>query len=216
MRISGTARTLCLRTGWAFVGILTLVLVVFGIKRVFDTYSGVPHEGLFELRYLEHPLVTTLHMLSGIIFILLAPLQFWSKFRNKNLGLHRSLGKLLVLCALVSGVYGIVSVTVLPGFGGLASETAAWLFGPLFVFSILRAFQCARGKNIAEHREWMIRAFALGLGVGVQRLLIATFLVTTNYGFDQIFGPALWLGFSINLLVAEVWINVTRKQKHLA
>ena len=198
-----------LKAGWFIVATLILVLVAFAIKRAIDTYTGMAHENLFELRYLEHPVVTALHMLSGILFITLAPLQFIKKMRAKKLSLHRQLGRFLVLCALISGVYGLVVTAVLPAFGGLASETAGWFFGPLFLFAMVRAFWCARNKKITLHREWMIRAFALGLGVGTQRVILIILLTSTGYSFEQSFGPALWIGFGLNLLIAESWINAT-------
>jgi uncharacterized membrane protein len=189
------------------------VLTSFAFKRALDTYSGIAHESLFELRYLEHPLITAVHMLSGILFIALAPLQFTKKIRLKNLSLHRRLGKVLMVCALVSGVYGLVAAVAFPAFGGLASEASAWFFGPIFIFSILRAFWCARNKKILQHREWMIRAFALGLGVGTQRVILIMLMVGSDYSFETSFGPALWLGFGLNLLIAEYWINASRNPK---
>ncbi len=105
----------------------------------------------------------------------------------------------------------MVSAVVLPAFGGLASESAAWFFGPLFIISILRGYWCARTKKITKHREWMIRTFAIGLAVGTQRIILAILIAVFGYGFAEGFGPALWLGFGINLMVAETWINVTRK-----
>jgi uncharacterized membrane protein len=201
-----------IKVGWFFIASLILLLIVFAIKRSFDTYTGIAQENLFELRYLEHPIVTALHMLSGILFISLAPLQFVKRFRIKRLGLHRQLGRVLVCCALVSGTYGLISTIVLPAFGGLPSEAAAWFFGPLFLFAILRAFWCARNKKITQHRQWMIRSFALGLGVGTQRIFLIILMISTGYSFEESFGPALWLGFGLNLLIAESWINATRSK----
>ena len=177
-----------IKVGWAFVSLLILVLVVFAFKRSVDTFSGQIHEGVFELRYLEHPWISALHMLSGIAFICLAPLQFVTRIRLKRLSLHRRLGRVLVVMALISGVYGIAASLAFPAFGGLASETAGLFFGPLFIFAI-------------------VRAFALGLAVGTQRVLLILLMVFTSSNFEESFGPALWLGFSINLLIAEAWIS---------
>ncbi|MFT6033794.1 MAG: hypothetical protein ACI854_002334, partial [Arenicella sp.] len=58
-----------LKAGWFIVATLILVLVAFAIKRALETYTGMTHENLFELRYLEHPVVTAVTMLSGILFI---------------------------------------------------------------------------------------------------------------------------------------------------
>ena len=175
-----------------------------------DTFSGQVHEAVFELRYLDHPWISALHMFSGIAFICLAPLQFMSSMRLKRLSLHRYLGRVLVVMALVSGIYGIAAALAFPAFGGLTSETAALFFGPLFIFAIARAFLYARNRDIKAHQRWMIHAFALGLGVGTQRVLLILLIPFTSSNFEQSFGPALWLGFSINLLIAEAWIS---KQK---
>ena len=32
----------------------------------------------------------------------------------------------------------------------------------------------------------------------------------SGLGLEEVFGTAFWLGWSVNLLVAEVWINYTR------
>ncbi len=113
----------------------------------------MPTDELSEMRYLKHPIVTAVHMLSCLIYILLETLQFSKKIRYKNIGLHRKLCRLLVICALISGIYGIVTIIVLLVFGGLARETAAWFFGMLFIISLTRGYWCVRNKNIAEHRE---------------------------------------------------------------
>ncbi len=195
------------KTGWALVSLLILILLAFAFKRSMDTFSGEVHEAVFELRYLEHPWISALHMFSGIAFICLAPLQFMSSVRLKRLSLHRRLGRVLVVMALISGIYGIAAALAFPAFGGLSSETAALFFGPLFIFAIVRAFLYARSKQIKAHQRWMIRAFALGLAVGTQRVLLILLMVFTSSNFEQSFGPALWLGFSINLLIAEAWIS---------
>ena len=195
---------------WPIVGFLIFVLVVFAGIRVWDTFGGYTGDDLFEIRYLDHPIISAIHMFCGITFILLAPFQFSAKIRNRNRSLHRLMGRFLVACALVSGIYGIVSIFALPVFGGLASASSGWLFGVTFLFCIVRALWCARNKLIPAHREWMIRTLAIALGVASQRVFIFVFMFTSGYSFEQIFGPALWLGFSINLLIAEIWINLSR------
>ena len=53
----------------------------------------------------------------------------------------------------------------------------------------------------------------MGLGVGTQRLVLLILMTTTDYSFEEVFGSGLWLGFSINLLIAEVWINMSRTKR---
>ena len=36
------------------------------------------------------------------------------------------------------------------------------------------------------------------------------FRALSELGLEEVFGASFWLGFGVNLLVAEVWINHTR------
>ncbi len=202
--------------GWlwllGFGVVLTiLTLVIFAIIRTIETYGGAPAENNFVARYIEHPITTAIHMITGIGFVVLAPLQFSARIRNRYRGFHRGLGRVLVIAAIIAGIYGLVSVVTYPVYGGVSSATAGWFFGPLYLFAVCRAFWAIRQKNIPLHREWMIRTFALGLGVGSQRIMIGLFQAFSDYSIFEIFGSSLWLGFAFNLLVAETWIARTRR-----
>lgn len=213
MSFSSTYKRVGEKLTWPIVGILVAVLVVFAGLRGYETLSGYSGDDIFKLRYLDHPIISAIHMICGITFILFAPLQFSKKLRTKRRNLHRQMGRVLMICAMISGLYGIVSIVALPVFGGFASATAAWLFGPLFIICIARSFWCIRRKMVAQHREWMIRALSIALGVATQRVLIIMFMITSGYDFEEIFGPAQWLGFSLNLLLAEIWINLSRTKR---
>ncbi|MEM7277205.1 MAG: DUF2306 domain-containing protein [Pseudomonadota bacterium] len=196
--------------GWIAVALILLTLIIFSIIRTLDTYGGSVAENVFEARYIQHPVITAIHMISGMAFVLLAPLQFISRIRTRHRKLHRLLGRVLIAAALISGVYGLVTVVVFPVYGGLAASSAGWFFGPIFLFCVMRGVWHARNKRFVPHREWMIRSFALGLGVGMQRILIGVFVASAQIPISESFGPSLWLGFAINLLIAELWITKTR------
>ncbi len=208
------------RIVWPAIYFTILVLLVFALFRGLDIVSGQPlaePEGFgpppeFTNRYHDHPLMSMIHMITGIAFILFAPLQFSAKFRAKRLTLHRWIGRVLMPMGIISGVTGILAAVWLPGFGGFSTLIASWFFGIGIVICFLRSWWCARNRNIQAHREWIMRAFAIGLGVGTQRILIFIFMPFQMGTFNEIFAPLLWMGIAINLLIAETWINVTRKR----
>jgi len=61
---------------------------------------------------------------------------------------------------------------------GLVIPIAGWIergyisvFGVLFLVPLVKGFVHVRAGKVALHREWMIRAFAIGLAVVTQRLI---------------------------------------------
>jgi uncharacterized membrane protein YozB (DUF420 family) len=89
---------------------------------------------------------------------------------------------------------------------------ATALFGCWFLACLLLAIRAIRRGEVSIHRRWMIRAFAVGLGVGTIRIWIGLFLGTGLLDFHDSFAAAFWIGLSLHLLAAELWIR-TRPDK---
>jgi uncharacterized membrane protein YozB (DUF420 family) len=123
---------------------------------------------------------------------------------------------MLATCAAISGLFALVAGFRLPAFGGISTQAATVFFGAIFLFSLAKAIRHIRRKEVRLHREWMIRTFALAMGVASIRVSIALFTALSDLSFEEVFGTSFWLGFGINLLVAEVWINRTRVAGQLA
>lgn len=201
------------RIAWPLIILTTVLLVVFGVIRSLDMFSTEAANDVFESRYQTHPIMSLVHLATGLLFLAFAPLQFWKKFRQRHLQLHRIMGRTLIGLALVSGVYAMALVIYLPVFGGIAAASASWFFGLLFLFGVGRGFYCARKRQIQQHREWMIRTMAIGLGVGVQRIYLMIMMTLGGHSFYDLFGPMLWLGFGTSLVLAEIWINLSRARR---
>lgn len=206
MKALATVRT----AGWGGVALCVAVLLVFAGIRFADMAGDAPPVGKFEVRYVEHPWVAIAHIVPGLLFVTLAPLQFVARIRQRHIRLHRALGRMLIGCAALSGVFALAAAFRFPAFGGVSTQSATVFFGVILLFSLGKALHHIRRREVSRHREWMIRAFALALGVAGIRIIIGLFQALTDLGFEQVFGTAFWMAFSINLVIAEVWINVTR------
>jgi hypothetical protein len=83
-------------------------------------------------------------------------------------------------------------------------------FASALAASLALAFAAIRRRNIARHRQWMIRAYALGLGAATQ-------IFTLGFGQailgDNEISTALLTGaaWTINLAIAE-WV-IRRRSK---
>lgn len=197
--------------GWAFALSLIVVVMVFLAIRVTsdigDISAGrVPPEGDFDRRYVLNPWLAYLHILPGMVYLLGAPLQLSARFRRNHLEGHRRLGRVLVVSGLVTAVFAIVIGIVMP-FGLLAEASATVVFGVYFLTALVMAYRAIRSYDVFTHRRWMIRAFAVGVGVGMIRIVIGVG-EAFGIGIDESFGAAFWIAFVTLAVLAEVWLAV--------
>jgi uncharacterized membrane protein len=120
--------------------------------------------------------LTLVHIIPGALFLALALLQFAPSIRAKHLKVHRWLGRILVVTGLVIGISALV-MSFTMNIGGLNETAATTLFVILFLFCLIKAYRHIRRKEVAQHREWMIRAFAISLGVATTRPIVGMFLL---------------------------------------
>lgn len=207
------------RLGWIVVTLLVLLALSSVVARFADTMGvlvqGRPaKEHPFDGRYQARPILTLIHIIAGAIFLVIGPFQFMERFRTRHWKLHRLLGKIFIVTGVISAVTALIFVAVLPVFGSFSSSVAVTFGSLLFLFSIGRAYALIRRRQVKLHREWMIRSYALGLGIATFRLLLPILMAPPlRASFVEAWDTVTWLGFSINLLVAECWINLTRSKK---
>ena len=143
-----------------------------------------------------------------------------TRFRRKHLALHRRLGRVLLASGLVSAVVAI-TFGVLHPYGGPVEAAASVAFGCWFLACLTLAFAAVRRRDIAQHRRWMIRAFAVGIGIATIRLWVGLFIAVhaaiTQTRPDgpvaSTFGLAFWLGFATTALVGEWWLRQPGRTK---
>lgn len=163
-------------------------------------------------RFAAHPYATLLHVVPGALFLILAPFQFSSRVRSRHIRFHRWSGRLLVVVALVTASTALYFGLGMP-YGGWGEASAIALFGGLFLVAVGRAVVAIRRRQVARHREWMIRAFAVAIGVSTIRVagpVLDIALTPAGVAPPVLFVLSLWTGWAITLGAAEVWIIRTR------
>jgi hypothetical protein len=198
---------------------LTLVLVMIGllaaVRRAYVLLD--PPKGplrfaaavAIDAGFARHKALTLGHIVPASLLIVLMPLQFASGIRDRHIKWHRWSGRLLIVLGTFVGVSALV-LSYTTAIGG-ANETAArTLFALLFLIFLGRGFWNIRHGRGAEHREWMIRAFGVALGIATTRPIVGAFFAAGRLSPHEFFGIAFWLGFSLTLLGAEVWVQCSR------
>jgi hypothetical protein len=98
-------------------------------------------------------------------------------------------------------------------FAGWGERIIMALFGGLYLLALGKGFVHIRARRPALHREWMLRAFAIGLSIATQRLIFVPTLLLAAPTDGQIAAASLaaWaLAFVVHTALAEVWIRHTR------
>jgi uncharacterized membrane protein len=163
--------------------------------------------------FARYSVLTLLHIIPALVFIVLAPLQFSREFRERHIQWHRLNGRILLVCGMVIGVSALVMSFFMPAIGGVNQAAATTFFALLFLIAMGKAYRHIRRREIEQHREWMIRAFSIALAVATIRPIVAVFFATSRFsGLTpyEFFGTAFWIGFVLHLIAAEIWIERTR------
>lgn len=205
---------------WPAVIGLALIGVVVGVLRTIRLLPTLLAGPLslsdpppLDYMFAQFPWLTLIHILPGVVFMVLGPLQFNTRLRAKYPAWHRISGRIFVVCSLIIGVTALVMSIVMPAVGGVTQATATALFALYFLFALGKAFWHIRQRQIAAHRAWMIRAFATGLAVATIRPLVGLFYATSRVSGltpAEFFGIAFWLGFGLHFIAAESWLSLTR------
>ena len=202
--------------GWVVIVLFVLLMLASGANRMALMTQDPATADALDVRYIQHPWVSLIHIVPGVAFLTLAPLQFVARIRRRRISLHRGMGRVLATFAATSGALALGVNFLFPAFGGISTQSAVVFSSVLFLFSLSMAIRHILRKEVRQHREWMIRTFALAMSVATQRVFLILLQPLTGLDLEAVFGSAFWLGIGVNLVVAEVWINQTRAAVRIA
>jgi uncharacterized membrane protein len=137
---------------WGSLG-LTVLFVFITSEVLLVTDYPMYHAYRLQVIADRHLLIP--HTLAGISALLIGPINFSSRIRERHLQLHRVLGRIYVIAVFVGSFTGIALAAGRPGFPGTCMQAAAWMV------CTTAAFITARNRQIAVHRQWMARSYAV-------------------------------------------------------
>ena len=145
------------------------------------------------------------HVFASLFALVLGPLQFSASLRAARPRLHRWSGRLyLAGGVLVGGAAGFYMA--FHAFGGLAAHLGFGLLALAWLYTGLRAYLAIRRRDVAAHRRWMVRNFALTLAAVTLRLWLPAMLAS-GVAFETAYPLVAWLCWVPNLLLAEFFFQ---------
>jgi len=137
---------------WIFLGLTTLFVFITSEVLLFTDY---PMYHAYRLQVIADRGLLIPHTLAGIFALLIGPINFSSRIRQRYLKLHRVLGRIYVLSVFIGAATGVALAYGRPGFPGTCGQAAAW------IVCTTAAFITARNRQIIQHRQWMARSYAV-------------------------------------------------------
>jgi len=150
------------------------------------------------------------HVFSAILTLIAGFTQFSTPLRRQYPNLHRYSGWVYAVNVLfVAGPSGLV--IGIYANGGWSSQLAFCLLAVLWmIFTGLAIWNIRRG-DIPAHRRWMIRSFALTLSAITLRAWKFAIVAAFEPRPMEVYRLVAWLGWVLNLVVAECWIRIIKK-----
>lgn len=153
------------------------------------------------------------HLVSGTAYAVVGAFQFHATFRRTHRTWHRRTGRVLIVLGLTAALSAVWLTLFYDGKNdsGVLVNSFRLLFASAMAASLVLAFLAIRRRNVARHRAWMIRGYAIGLGAATQ-------IFTLGFG-EPVFGGSVTsralltgAGWVINLAIAE-WIIRRRPRR---
>lgn len=154
-----------------------------------------------------------LHMVTGAILTLGAPLQATPLVRRRWPGLHRRLGYVLVTLALVTGFAGLLYIAANGTVGGAWMSFWFAVYGLAVIWCAANTVYFAIDKDMRRHFAWATRLVILAVGSWIYRMhyglwYAATGGLASNDAFTGLFDRVQVVAFFVPyLLIAEIFLR---------
>jgi len=198
---------------------LSFIPMVAGTFRVLGLGSGAEITAE-NARFFAAPLPVVLHIVSTVIYCVLGAFQFSPSFRRRKPNWHRAAGRILIPCGLVAAFSGLWMTQFYPpanyppvNFDGPFLYAIRLLVGSAMALFLCLGFAAIRKRDIPDHRAWMMRGYALGLGAGTQVFTHLPMFLFPSLQGELARTLCMGAGWSINLAVAEWLISRERRRQ---
>lgn len=145
------------------------------------------------------------HIVPGGIALLVGWPQFSRRLRERKVALHRQLGKIYVIAALISSLAGCcIGFTAT---GGPIAQTGFICLAIVWFTTTLLAYMTIRQGNTIQHEKLMTYSFAACLAAVTLRLWLPLLVYELHY-FIIAYRVVAWLCWVPNIFVA--WLIARR------
>ncbi len=149
------------------------------------------------------------HIAFAGIALIIGWAQFNNRLRLRKPQVHRLIGKIYIITAILSGCAG--TAIAAKATGGLIPAAGFFCLGVIWVYTTIKGFLLIREGNIAAHRRLMIYSYACCFAAVTLRLWLTGLRIWLPFGVA--YPIVAWLSWVPNLAVAGL---IVRKKPAIA
>ncbi|MBM7775546.1 putative membrane protein [Actinokineospora baliensis] len=184
--------------------LLGAVPIAAGAFRLTKLTGPATEEGA---RFAAAPIPIVLHIVGATVFTVVGAFQFAPNLRR--FAWHRIAGRLALPCGLIAALSGLYMTITYPHPASDAPLLTVFrlIFGTIMAVALVLGLLAIRRRDIAGHRAWVIRGYAVGIASGTQAVVTLPWFIA--FGEPTPLPRALLLGAAwvLNLVVAEAAIR---------
>ena len=184
----------------ACVAVMSVVIAVVSL-RLFVLPETAP---LLKLKTGVYRVALLAHAGAALVALAVGPFQFSDRLRRRSPQVHRRMGYAYFAGVFLGGGVGLFSA--LGAEGGLSARVGFLLLGVGWLASAWMALAAIRRGDVAGHREWMVRNFALTFAAVTLRIWLPALTVATG-SFIDAYRTVAWLCWVPNAVVAEFLVR---------
>lgn len=183
------------------IGVGLYPLLYFGVDRNFGLLASKNDELLANLFW---NVGFYGHILFGGLALVIGWIQFSKKMRKANLARHRTIGKVYVIAALISGSCGIF--IAFNATGGLVTTLGFMGLGVVWLYTTVKAYLAIRKGDFALHEGLMIYSYAACFAAVTLRIWLPLLTIAFQ-DFTIAYRIVAWLCWIPNIIFAFFWVR---------
>jgi hypothetical protein len=165
------------------------------------------------IKFSAVPWTLFMHSLGGMTFGLLGPIQFSGAVKKRFGKFHRISGRIFVVAGVMLGLSAIRLLVEFPNASTWVLVTARAVGGLGMITALTLALLAIINRDIVRHRNWMIRAYAIGMGSATIAFIQLPIFLIRGKALEGYFADSLFvLSWVINLTIAELVIRHIRNK----
>ena len=185
---------------WWPATLLAVGVAAYSLRYVFVGEAAYVPE--LSVSFRARPLTVMAHTLFGPIALVLGLVNLLPAMRQRRRWpAHRWLGRVYLVSAVALASAGLS--LAFHAVGGTGARVGFGLLALATLATAVQGYRSIRRRDVRQHREWMLRSYALIFGAVTLRIWLPILIIAHQGEFLPAYRWVAWLSWVPNLLFAE-------------